>query len=136
MQVGYPACASTTANGVAHVADNTTRFDIDGRSCKCEKGTLFCEKVCRAKGLVTGGEGWQGVVMGGNGVAPGAVFCGTLSAATTLYCPHSHTLCIAPTLPRRQRLAIVRYPSLQAGPGNYFLMNEGESVGFGLSLNS
>ena len=38
-QVGYPKCVGD------RVADNTTWFEVDGRDCMCDKGTLFCKKV-------------------------------------------------------------------------------------------
>ena len=40
-QVGYPKCVGD------RVADNTTWFEVDGRDCMCDKGTLFCKKVRR-----------------------------------------------------------------------------------------
>ena len=39
LQVGFPKCVGD------HAADNTTWFEVDGRSCMCDKGTLFCKKV-------------------------------------------------------------------------------------------
>ena len=42
LQVGFPKCVGD------HAADNTTWFEVDGRSCMCDKGTLFCKKVRRA----------------------------------------------------------------------------------------
>uniref|UniRef100_A0A7S0DW18 Uncharacterized protein n=1 Tax=Phaeocystis antarctica TaxID=33657 RepID=A0A7S0DW18_9EUKA len=39
VQVGYPKCVGD------RVADNTTWFEVDGRDCMCDKGTLFCKKA-------------------------------------------------------------------------------------------
>jgi len=38
VQVDYPKCDD-------HVADNTTWFEVDGRDCMCDKGTLLCKKA-------------------------------------------------------------------------------------------
>jgi len=38
VKVGFPKCVGD------HAADNTTWFEVDGRSCMCDKGTLFCKK--------------------------------------------------------------------------------------------
>lgn len=39
VQVGYPKCVGD------RVADNTSWFEVDGRDCMCDKGTLFCKKA-------------------------------------------------------------------------------------------
>ena len=102
-QVGYPKCVGD------RVADNTTWFEVDGRDCMCDKGTLFCKKV-------------QGTAA--SLYYPCSSLFRPLSPDYSGVQSSEFRVCSS-----QDTIDLTAHPTpVQAAPGSYFLMNEGESV--------